>query len=64
MGKNSVQFLNYILLQGQSQGWRSECPAAAGLVQDPQTADLDPTNMVIYELCWFLETCRMIPLAF
>jgi len=29
------------------QGWRSECPATAGqLVQDPQTADLDPKNMM------------------
>jgi len=28
-------------------GWRSECPATAGqLVNDPQTADLDPTNMM------------------
>jgi len=28
-------------------GWRSECPATAGqLVSDPQTADLDPLNMM------------------
>jgi len=29
------------------QAWRSECPAkATDLVNDPQTADLDPTNMM------------------
>jgi len=31
---------------GGSSSWRSECPASAHLTNDPQTADLDPKNMM------------------
>ncbi|CAG7838300.1 unnamed protein product [Allacma fusca] len=32
---------------GQAQStWRSECPAKTHLIDDPQTADLDPSNMM------------------
>ena len=37
-------------MQG-SGNWKSECPASASLVNDPQTADLDPKNMVSIQMC-------------
>ncbi len=47
---------NLFGLQGKSS-WRSECPANAGkmLVDDPQTADLDPSNMVNYSLSYIVH---------